>query len=41
VTIPGIARYGDGMQSGATRQPLPPMPTARVQAPKHSKQKGL
>jgi beta-N-acetylhexosaminidase len=40
VTIPGVARYGDGIQTAATRTALPPVPTARIQT-KHSKQKGL
>jgi beta-N-acetylhexosaminidase len=39
VTIPGIAKYGDGIQTPATRHALAPPPTARIQA-KHSKQKG-
>ena len=39
ITIPGIAKYGDGIQTAATRQALPPIPTARIQT-KHSRQKG-
>jgi beta-N-acetylhexosaminidase len=39
VTIPGIAKYGDGIQSPATRQALPPVPTARIQT-KHPNRKG-
>ena len=30
VTIPGIAKYGDGLQLPATRTPLPSAPTARL-----------
>jgi len=39
VTIPDIAKYGDGIQTSATREALPAAPTARIQT-KHSKQKG-
>ena len=39
VTIPGIAKYGDGLQLPATRPALPAMPSARVRE-RHSKQKG-
>jgi beta-N-acetylhexosaminidase len=39
VTIPGVAKYGDGIQTPATRQALPPTPTARIQT-KHPNRKG-
>jgi beta-N-acetylhexosaminidase len=39
VTIPGIAKYGDGIQTPATRQALPAVPTARIQT-KHPNRKG-
>jgi beta-N-acetylhexosaminidase len=39
VTIPGIAKYGDGIQTPATRQALPSVPTARIQT-KHPNRKG-
>ena len=39
VTIPGIAKYGDGIQLPATRPPLPAAPTAHIST-NHPNQKG-